>query len=407
MMHRIGSKPLDRYRFKQRFADDRVLGHPRMPAATCALGILLFLSLAAGACGWSEAGPPVAPVQASTVQSITPFHWRDSLVLAYELRITDFRTSGLELDKIVVRANQCDGKQLIEYRGETLEEIVKEPRDAFFISEAISDFVSLLWIKFPLEKAAPTRLCNTLLFNTPSSEHLTVNAYTDIHRKTQLQLSPPLRGGPWLAANGPANNDFHHRHTVFAKGNEYYLGERFAVDWMKLSENGSGFRGEGQQNEDFPSYGEDILAVADAVVVDIIDGIPDNIPFAAPIIEITEETVGGNLVLLEIDEGIFVLYAHFIPDTITVLPGEKVTTGQVLGKLGNSGNSDVPHLHFQVSNGTSPLFSQGLPYHISRYVVQADLGSEWIGLYEGETTTNRLSIPYSFQLPANGQIVEF
>jgi hypothetical protein len=184
----LGSSPRDCHRSTPQSVD-RILCHLKTPAATCALGIILLLSL----------------------------------VLAYELRITDFRTSSLELDKIVVRANQFDGERLIEYQGESLEEIVKEPQEAFFISDAIADFVSLLWVKLPLGNDGPKSLCNSLHFVTPSGEHRTVYANTDIHPTTQLLLSPPLRGGPWLAANGAANNDFHHRHTVFAKENEYYL----------------------------------------------------------------------------------------------------------------------------------------------------------------------------------------
>jgi hypothetical protein len=218
----LGSSPRDCHRSTPQSVD-RILCHLKTPAATCALGIILLLSLAADACWGSETGPQAAAVQAATIEASTPFYWRDSLVLAYELRITDFRTSSLELDKIVVRANQFDGERLIEYQGESLEEIVKEPQEAFFISDAIADFVSLLWVKLPLGNDGPKSLCNSLHFVTPSGEHRTVYANTDIHPTTQLLLSPPLRGGPWLAANGAANNDFHHRHTVFAKENEYYL----------------------------------------------------------------------------------------------------------------------------------------------------------------------------------------
>jgi hypothetical protein len=61
-------------------------------------------------------------------------------------------------------------------------------------------------------------------------------------------------------------------------------------------------------------------------------------------------------------EGRFAFYAHMQPGNLRVKPGNKVTTGQVLGLLGNSGNTDAPHLHFHVMDGASPLMSNGLPY---------------------------------------------
>jgi murein DD-endopeptidase MepM/ murein hydrolase activator NlpD len=47
---------------------------------------------------------------------------------------------------------------------------------------------------------------------------------------------------------------------------------------------------------------------------------------------------------------------------LTVEVGDRVRRGEVLGLLGNSGNSDLPHLHFQVTDGSQFLNSDGLPY---------------------------------------------
>lgn len=47
--------------------------------------------------------------------------------------------------------------------------------------------------------------------------------------------------------------------------------------------------------------------------------------------------------------------------------GDRVTTGQRLGLLGNSGNTSAPHLHFHVMSGPSPLGSDGMPYVLERF----------------------------------------
>ena len=53
--------------------------------------------------------------------------------------------------------------------------------------------------------------------------------------------------------------------------------------------------------------------------------------------------------------------------------GERVRVGQTLGLLGNSGNSNAPHLHFQLMDGPSPLGSEGLPYTFSSFTAEGRL----------------------------------
>ena len=77
----------------------------------------------------------------------------------------------------------------------------------------------------------------------------------------------------------------------------------------------------------------------------------------------TVQMAAGNHVVVDIGEGRFAFYAHMQPGSVRVKVGD---TGQdqeqVLGLLGNSGNTDTPHLHFHVMDGPSPLVANGLPY---------------------------------------------
>jgi murein DD-endopeptidase MepM/ murein hydrolase activator NlpD len=86
------------------------------------------------------------------------------------------------------------------------------------------------------------------------------------------------------------------------------------------------------------------------------------------------ETVGGNHVILDLGGGAFALYAHLQPGSLKVKLGDKVRRGQVLGLVGNSGNSTEPHLHFQVSDANAPLGSEGLPYAVSSFEVLGRVG---------------------------------
>jgi len=79
---------------------------------------------------------------------------------------------------------------------------------------------------------------------------------------------------------------------------------------------------------------------------------------------VTPATAGGNSVVEDIDSGRYVAYGHLKPGTIpaSIRKGTPLTTGELIGRLGNSGNSDAPHLHFQVMDGPSFLDATGLPF---------------------------------------------
>ncbi len=105
--------------------------------------------------------------------------------------------------------------------------------------------------------------------------------------------------------------------------------------------------------------------MADGVVTQIKDGIPQNMPEAnSQAVPITLETIGGNHVIMDIGNGLFAFYAHMQPGSLRVKVGDKVTRGQVLGLLGNTGNSSEPHLHFHICNANSELASEGLAVRV-------------------------------------------
>jgi murein DD-endopeptidase MepM/ murein hydrolase activator NlpD len=108
-----------------------------------------------------------------------------------------------------------------------------------------------------------------------------------------------------------------------------------------------------------------LIAAARGTVVIARDGIPDSPPPhdppAPPLAGLT-----GNYVTLRIGPGIYLIYAHMKPGSVRVHVGDHVQRGQLLGALGNSGNSATPHLHLQVQ--TTPSFvSDGLPYAFDRF----------------------------------------
>jgi murein DD-endopeptidase MepM/ murein hydrolase activator NlpD len=133
-------------------------------------------------------------------------------------------------------------------------------------------------------------------------------------------------------------------------------------------------------------YGKDALAVADATVASVVDGLPEQTPGKFPE-NIPIEQADGNSVILDLGAGRFALYAHLQPGSLRVRKGDRVRRGQVLGLVGNSGNSVAPHLHFHVMDGSSPLASNGLPYEIDAFeVVGHSPGTEAFDVAEEQGT---------------------
>lgn len=66
----------------------------------------------------------------------------------------------------------------------------------------------------------------------------------------------------------------------------------------------------------------------------------------------------GHMILINHGNGVKTRYAHMQPGSLSVYVGQKVSKGQQIGRIGNTGNSTGPHLHFEVIvNGstTNPL----------------------------------------------------
>lgn len=71
----------------------------------------------------------------------------------------------------------------------------------------------------------------------------------------------------------------------------------------------------------------------------------------------------GNYAIIEHDNGEYSLYGHMIYHSLTVKIDDYVKQGEVIGRIGNTGKSGCPHLHFQLMNGPDYSTARGLPCH--------------------------------------------
>ncbi len=218
-------------------------------------------------------------------------------------------------------------------------------------------------------------------------------------------IGPPLEGSGWVAFNGCCKEVPHRRAGIPVNG-VLYVSQRFAIDWIKIDANSQQSNGDSNKNENWPTYGQKAIAVMDAKVVSVLDGLPERVPNALPP-DTTMQNVTGNHVILDIGRGYYAFYAHLQPGSLKVKVGDYVKRGQVLALLGNSGNTTAPHLHFHVSDGIGPLSSQGVPYVIDGFTargVATDVTEQgklvWTALPQQQATQRAT-------LPMNGYVVDF
>jgi murein DD-endopeptidase MepM/ murein hydrolase activator NlpD len=81
----------------------------------------------------------------------------------------------------------------------------------------------------------------------------------------------------------------------------------------------------------------------------------------APPHPITKETLGGNLVVLDLGQQHWAVYAHLQPGSLRVKQGDRVRRGDVIARLGNSASYSA-HLHFHIVDGPDPFSSEGVPF---------------------------------------------
>jgi Peptidase family M23 len=237
--------------------------------------------------------------------------------------------------------------------------------------------IVFMWVSFDPGAHVPNRLRHRVLTADSSVE----GADIDTHYTPLRTLGPPVAGANWVASDGPSNaQSNHHRRGIFIVDGRAVISRRYAVDLQQI-EHGARFPGNASDTRSYFVYGKPVLAVADAKVVTARDGLPDNVAghFEAfhPAVTITMDTADGNSITLDLGGGQYAHYFHLQPGSLRVKMGDYVHRGELLARVGASGDAREPHLHFEVTTSPKLLAGEGVPYLIDHFRLRSEDGT-WL-----------------------------
>lgn len=357
----------------------------------CALAVMLIVVAGPAVAGTPQAmrahaTTPPLPDDTFTPVVVQPLGTRhvavpgtDGLVhVVYELELANTKPAAATLQRIDVLDADHPSRVLASYAGPSLVASLRTlkptPADSAVIPFGVSRlfYVELAFKPDAVPRAITQRFRLLGAANPGPKTPATPLEYTagriDVARAPLPVLAPPLRGSGWVAINGCCNSGIVHRGSFQPVNGSLYDTQRFAIDWMRVNAKGELVQGDPGDVNHYVDYGAKVYAVADGTVVDALDNLPDQPPGKLPDpTKITLRTVDGNHVTIDMGHGLYVFYAHLGKGTVRVHRGDRVKAGEVIGELGNSGNTSAPHLHIHVMDSPSALASDGLPYVIDRF----------------------------------------
>lgn len=194
----------------------------------------------------------------------------------------------------------------------------------------------------------------------------------------------PLRG-EWLAPNTPGSK-------VPSHGTNQ-LGSRYAFDFLQVD----------WERKGWPSYqihwlkyvlfgvplnkcycwGQDVFAPCDGVIIYAKDGYRERVKahlLSDLVVAIRSayffnprkdniQSIAGNYIIMKCGNHVYAGFVHLMTGSIQVSVGQSVKKGEVIGRVGHSGNSFAPHLHFQLMDSSDIITAKGLPCAFEQYEV--------------------------------------
>ena len=351
----------------------RVPAEYRWPAI--GIGAALALVGVAAAIEWwpRSSGPPhplVADVL-SRPRSVPATDGRRHLV--YELALTNTTSARVRVDGIDVRAGDGRRRLLARYgRPGVARLTVGAP--ASLTIPAGRRRTLFLDVRLRPKPPVPAAISHDFEVRVRGDDAVLKGARSAVDRAAPVSLGLPLAGGRQLvsASLGRGAN----RLAVREIGGRRWVARRFGIDILRLGPSGGAtFAGDPGRNASYFAFGQPVVAAATGTVVAIRDGVRDRAPSSsrrsAP-----SATAEGNFVMQRIAGGRIVVYAGLQAGSVRVAPGRRVKRGELLARVGNSGEPGVPRLRLRVMDspgGPTTLAADGVPFVFARFALEGRL----------------------------------
>ncbi len=164
--------------------------------------------------------------------------------------------------------------------------------------------------------------------------------------------SVPFRSGIWFVGQGGD--------TLNVNAHMGVPEQEYGIDIVR-TESRSLTKGEGKLTTDYFSFGETVISPCEGIVVDCHSESKDN-----GIGESDTKNVYGNYVLIKVLENEYVVLAHFKQKSLRIKTGDVLKSGDILGLVGNSGNTTFPHIHMHIQDAPQLGTGHGLLFAFSR-----------------------------------------
>ena len=356
----------------------------------------------------------ITPLAIRPLSEIAPVLGADNRIhLAYELQMINVSRSKVELSSIATLDRS--GAVITTLQGADLGRLLRPAGGTGGTTLAAGDVFldATLDAGATVPRVVRNRFVMTMQGDGAPTNVTFTGVPVNVSDQQAVEVAPPLRGNGWVAGEGCCDAITAHRGATLSVDGTIRVAQRFAIDFIQLKPGGTLYTGDPANNASFAYFGAEIHSAADGTVVRVLDGNQEQVPGKLPEGQ-TLQSADGNYVVVDIGNGRFAFYAHMQPGSLKVEVGDRVKAGDVLGLLGNTGNTDAPHLHFHIMDGPSPLQSNGLPFVFTTFTgrgVVSD-GQLLSAPFAAQAPvvpvdTARLAGVHTKQLPLNLQVVDF
>lgn len=182
-----------------------------------------------------------------------------------------------------------------------------------------------------------------------------------LNYKNKVEYSLPFTG-EWLVVNGGVDKALSHSWGINS--------QRYAYDFIKTDNQLKSYKDDRKKLDNYYSYGRDIIAPADGMVVELSNKSKDSKMMWHHSTDPLIRDIRGNYIVIKHSDNEYSFIAHIKPNSFLVQKGDQVKRYQKLAECGNSGNSTEPHIHFHIQNRKGFVLSAGLPVKFKNIKVQ-------------------------------------